>query len=337
MISSQEVIMNKTRQERLVWSPESHHIYTLHTIERAGAGNQPTLRAFADWLAEQRGLEAETITARVGSACCFVDAVTAGAGTTCVRAFQSLTANGVEDFFVRYGKDHGMAARRSMCSAMRLFLKFAASRGWVGSELVEAVPSLPSYRLSGLPRGLSDQELKTVLGSPWEGGRCPCRDRAIVYLLATYGVRRGQVSALRLEDIGWSERTIVFAAHKGGKPVHHVLTEAVAESLADYLRNERPRSDCDYVFLRHTHPHLRLGPAAITPVVRSRMVRCGLPPRSPHTFRHTFATRLLRADQPVKAIADLLGHRSLDAVAVYAKVDHARLFEVAVEWPEVAS
>lgn len=330
--------MNKTRQKKLVWSPESENIYTRNLIERACAGNQPTLRAFADWLAGVRDLEPGTITVRLGSACSFVDAVTAGAGTSCVLAFQSLTPDHVEDFFVRYGKDHGMAARRSMCSAMRLFLKFSASRGWVDSELVEAVPSLRSYRLSGLPRGLSDQELKTVLGSPWEGGRCPRRDRAIVYLLATYGVRRAQVSALRVEDIDWSERTIVFAAHKGGKAVHHVLTEAVAESLADYLRKERPpRSDCEYVFLRHKRPHVRLGPAAITPVVRSRMVRCGLPPRSPHKFRHTFATRLLRADQPVKAIADLLGHRSLDAVAVYAKVDHARLFEVAVEWPEVGS
>ena len=54
-------------------------------------------------------------------------------------------------------------------------------------------------------------------------------------------------------------------------------------------------------------------------------------------MRHTFATRLLRAGESVKAIADLLGHRSLDAVAVYAKVDYARLLECAVEWPEVAS
>jgi integrase len=72
-------------------------------------------------------------------------------------------------------------------------------------------------------------------------------------------------------------------------------------------------------------------------MVTTRMVRCGLEPRGPHAFRHAFATRLLRAGQPVKAIADLLGHRSLDAVAVYAKVDHPRLFEVAVDWPEGVS
>ena len=156
-------------------------------------------------------------------------------------------------------------------------------------------------------------------------------------LLASYGVRRGQVCALQLADIDWRERTVDFAAHKGGKAVQHVLTDSVAESLADYLRNERPASDCEYVFLRARSPHLRLGPTAISMRVISRMKRCGLPPRGPHAFRHAFATRLLRAGQPVKVIADLLGHRSLDAVAVYAKVDHVRLLEVAVDWPEAVS
>ncbi len=329
--------MRKTEKERLAWSPESQHRYMLRRIDRACAWNRPMLKAFADWLAEVQFLEAGSITVRLGSACSFVDAVTARAGVPCAQAFRSLTPDGVEDFFVRYGKDHGMSARRSMRSAMRSFLKFAASRGWVGWELADAVPSLLSYRLSGLPRGLSDEQMSTLLGSPWEGGRCLRRDRAIIYLLATYGVRREQVSALQLKDIDWRERTIDFAAHKGGKAAHHVLTQTVAESLADYLRNERPTSHYDYVFLRQKSPHLRLGPFAISSMARSRMVRCGLPARGPHSFRHAFATRLLRSGQPIKAIADLLGHRSLDAVAVYAKVDYARLLESAVDWPEVAS
>ncbi len=328
--------MEETQERKQAWSPASQATYTRRRIDRSYDGNQPALRAFADWLAEVRGLAPGSITVRLASACCFVDAVTGRAGTTCVQAFQSLAPDGVEDFFARYGKDHGMAARRSMHSAMRLFLKFAASRGWVDLELADAVPSLRSYRLSSLPRGLSDEQLSVLLGSPWEG-KCPRRDRAVVYLLATYGVRRQQVSDLQFVDIDWRERTIDFAAHKGGKAIHHILTQSVAEALADYLWTERPTSDCEYVFLRQTSPHLRLGPFAVTSLVRLRMARCGLPPRGPHSLRHTFATRLLRAGESVKAIADLLGHRSLDAVAVYAKVDFARLLECAVDWPEVAS
>ena len=174
--------MKKVRETKQAWSPESESRCTRHLIERARPGNRSTLRAFADWLAEKQGLTPGSTTVRLRSTCCFVDTVTARAGTTCIPALQSLTVDGVEDFFVQYGKDHGMAARRSMRSAMRLFLKFAASRDWVAQELADAVPSLRSCRLSGLPRGLSDEELSTLLGSPWEG-RCPCRNRAVVYLL----------------------------------------------------------------------------------------------------------------------------------------------------------
>ena len=230
-----------------------------------------------------------------------------------------------------------MGARGKMRTAMRSFLVFAASRGWVRPEMADAVPRLLGYRLSDLPRGVSDEQLSRLLSTPWDKGECPRRDRAMVLLLATYGVRRSQVSALQLSDIDWHQRTVVFAARKRGKAVEHVLTEAVAEALAGYLRQERPRSDCDYVFLRQRRPHLRLGPPAISAAVAARMQRCGLPNRSPHALRHAFATRLLRAGQPVKTIADLLGHRSLGAVAVYAKVDYARLLECAVDWPEVAS
>ncbi|MCP4065820.1 MAG: tyrosine-type recombinase/integrase [Gammaproteobacteria bacterium] len=338
MISYKEIIMmRKTRKTKQTWSPEeSEARYTQRRIERADAGNQPTLTEFAQWLADSRGLSPGTITLRIGSASTFVDAATSRAGCSCARAFRSITVQQIEEFFVEYGKDHGMPARRSMNTAMRSFLEFGTSRGWVGREMRDCVPSLISYRLSDVPRGISDEQLSKLLATPWTG-KCPRRDYAIVVLLATYGARRAQVSALQLTDIDWHERTIDFAAHKGGKAIHHVLTDAVAQALGEYLNKERPTSDCDYVFLRQIRPYVRLSPGAITAMVGARTQRCGLPTWHPHAFRHAFATRLLRAGQPVKAIADLLGHRSFDAVSIYAKVDFARLIEAAVEWPEVSS
>jgi integrase len=81
---------------------------------------------------------------------------------------------------------------------------------------------------------------------------------------------------------------------------------------------------------------MRLAPGAISTMVQARMKQFGLPAVHAHAFRHAFATRLLRTGQPIKAIADLLGHRSLAAVAIYAKLDHPRLLEAAADWPEVA-
>jgi len=329
--------MAKTLRVRCAWSPSSVEEYTRRRIERADGRYRRTLRAFAKWLADSRGLSPGTIRLRIDSASTFLGAVISEAGCGCAQAFRSITARQVEEFFVEYGKDHGVAARRSMRSAMCRFLEFASGRGWVSREMADAVPSVLGYRLSDVPRGVSDEDLTQLLSTVWEKGRCLLRDRAIVWLLATYGVRRHQVSALQLGDIDWHQRTLLFAAHKGGKAVQHVLTEPVAQTLADYLHEERPASECDYVFLRHRRPHVRLGPGAVSTMVRTRTQLCGLPPLYPHSLRHAFATRLLRAGQPVKVIADLLGHRSLATVSVYAKVDHVRLFEVAADWPEEAS
>ncbi len=328
--------MTKTGETKQPWSPDSKARYTRRRIERADAGNQPTLIEFAQWLKDSQELSPTTIHDRIISTSIFVDTVTAGA-KSCERAFRSITVQQIEEFFVGYGKDRGIGSRGSMNTAMRSFLEFAACRGWVNREMRDCVPSLSSYRLSDVPRRISDEQLSKLLTTPWTGCQCLRRDRAIVLLLAIYGVRREQVSALQLTDIDWHERKIVFAAHKGGKAIHHVLVESVAEALGEYLSKDRQTSDCDYVFLRQRRPHVRLSPEAISALVAARTRRCGGPPRRPHAFRHAFATRLLRASQPVKAIADLLGHRSLDAVSIYAKVDFARLTEAAVEWPEVTS
>ncbi len=319
---------------RLSWrAEESERRYTDLAIRRAPQAWRRCLRAFATWLECERKLALSTITLRVASCKDFVAAQARPGG---VRTLKRLRVTDVEDFFIGYAKTHGPAATRSMQAAMRLFFQFAATRKWVERDLAGAVPSLRSYRLSGVPRGLDDDGVRALVAASAERSR---RDRAIVLLFAVFGVRRGQVSALRLQDVDWRGRTITFRAHKGGKPIRHELTPSVAEALAAYLQHERPDVAAEAVFLRAKKPHLPLGPEAVTMVVRELFCRLDMKstPRGPHALRHAFATRLLHTGQPLEVIADLLGQRSLESVSMYAKVDHPRLLEVAREWPEVVS
>ena len=322
-------------QSRRVWTPASYRYYVRNAIAAMPSATHSVLRSFAFWLEHDRHLVLATVCVRVESARWFVEAACRSTRATGVRALRSLTASRVESFFVSYAKTHGPAARRSMQAAMRLLLTFAASRGWVDDRLASAVPSMRSYRLAGVPRAMPERELGQLLEA-MRTGRVSARDQAIIWLFASYGIRRGHVSALRLRDIDWRARTIVFRAHKRGKPIQHELLPAVADAIVRYLRTERPDGDDDeFVFVREWRPHQRLSPSAITAALKSCMHRLALVPRGPQSMRHSFASRLLRIGQSFKTIADLLGHRSLSAVAIYAKVKTSRLLEAAVEWPEV--
>ena len=327
----------KERAVVVEWRPrpwrgeKSQRANTDRQIAAARRSWRRCLRGFARWLEQDRGLTLSSITLRVASARLFVHSLEGAGG---VRSLRRLGVGGVEDFFIEYAEDHGIAVRRSMQAAMRLFLRFAAEHRWIRPQVADTVPSMRSYRLSGVPRGLSREQVGALLAASAQRSQ---RDRAIVLLLVVYGIRRGQVSALEFEDIDWRRRTITFGPHKGGKTVQHLLAPAVAAAIAEYLRHERPDSDEHAVFLRDRAPHLTLSPSAVTCVVHTALREAGVrcTPRGPHALRHTFATRLLRDGQPLKVIADLLGHRSLAEVATYAKVDHARLVEVAAPWPEI--
>lgn len=325
---------HETRSRKMEpWTFDSARRETTTTILKARPWNRQVLYRFVNWLEQQRGLCHGSIALRARSAREFIEWVTRGSRST-PRSFRKLSSDAVERFFVVYGKNHGPGSRRSLQAAMRLVLRYTAERGWTSPNLVRAVPSMHAYRLSGVPRGLDDQSFARLLS----GLTCASvRDRAILHLLATYGARRHQISALRLRDIDWQARSLTFAAHKGGKAVTHALTPLVAESLATYLRDGRPAVHVDEIFLRKFAPHLRLSPRCVTGIVYQSMARVGLPLRGPHSLRHAFATRLLAAGQPLKTIADLLGHRSLGSVSIYAKVDYTRLLEVADEWPGVRS
>lgn len=315
-----------------LWTPDSDRRYAQHAIVAAPAPTRPALRSFSRWLELDRGLTSGSIVVRIMSARWFVGAMCDAKHAPPSIAFAKVKARDVEDFFIRYAKKNGPVARRSMQAAMRLFIKYAVARRWCSDALAGSVPSIRRYRLLHVPRALPEKDLERLLGAV-TAEQVSAKHRAIVLVLAIYGVRRGHVARLRLDDINWSARTILFRAHKRGKPVLHQLVPAIADALVSYLRDERPACDDGHVFVHDHAPHSQLSPASISWIVRACMIATGLPMTNTNSLRHAFASRLLRTGHSLKTIADLLGHRSFSAVAVYAKVDRPRLLEVAVEWP----
>ena len=113
------------------------------------------------------------------------------------------------------------------------------------------------------------------------------------------------------------------------------LLEAVGEAIINYLHH-RPETRLREVFLSVRAPHFPLDTMDISSTVRKYMQKAGVkkPKSGSSTLRHSWAIRALAQDSPMKAIADVLGHRCLNTTFIYAKADLKMLRQVAMPWPK---
>jgi len=298
---------------------------------------QPFLDAYLQWMRHYQHASEGTLELRSHSMTQFLQWL--GSEATPEGLFR-LRAERIEKFFLSYAQSMGRSARHSMQSALRGFLRFCLHQGYIEQPLDLAVPTLRTYKLATVPRGLSDTEAQQVLRCIHRNSHAGRRDYAIVQLLYTYGVRGGQLRALRLEDIDWAKNQILFKASKHGKDSRLPLTAAVGESLLDYLQHARPSSSYPHAFLTCRAPYHPFTHSNSVSAIVERHIRAAgidLFSKGAHAFRHCFATRMLQKGHSLKAIADLLGHRHIGTTFLYTKVDFNTLKQVALEWPQEVS
>ena len=289
------------------------------------------LEEFRRYLGEERGLVAGSVQLYSGVARRFLEERSEPLGDDLVR----LSGREINAFVLRESQRVGQRTAETVVCALRALLRFLHVQGWIPVPLVTAVPSVPQRR-EGLPRGLPNRQVAQVLESCDRLTVVGCRDFAIVTLLARLGLRGGEVAALQLDDVDWRSGEIVIRG-KRSRVDRLPLPADVGEALAGYLHQARPRGFGRTVFLRAQAPLVGLSGDGVSEVVRRACVRAGIPPVRAHRLRHTVATELLRRGAGLGEIGQLLRHQSLDATAVYAKVDRAALSALALPWPGGAS
>lgn len=217
-----------------------------------------------------------------------------------------------------------------VASALRAFLRFAANEAWCSDHLAGSISSPRRYQQETLPYAPAWSDVQRMLADVDTNRPRDIRDRAILLLLSVYGLRRGEVVALRLEHIDWAGRTLYISRLKRRPPQLFPLVPAAAEALARYIDTVRPSSSYQEVFLRMQAPRQPLTACSIYNVVNRRFVALGIQAahRGGHALRHACAVRLLAEGLTMKEIGDHLGHRSTAATSTYAKVNIAALREV---------
>lgn len=284
---------------------------------------------FTTHLLRDRGLAAQSITYYRRAAHLFLSTQISSPTSTGIAA---LTAANVSAFLLERARSHPGAGLANIVTGLRAFLRFLHFRGHVPVPIAAAALGPPGWRRDSLPKGLEPAELATLLASIQRSTPVGRRDYAILLLLARFGLRAGEVAALRLDDVCWRKGEIVIYG-KGGRREPLPLPVDVGEGLAEYCGEGRPRSQSRQVFLQGVAPHAPMSRVGITALVYRATLRAGLSRMGPHRLRHTAASTMRRAGVSLDEIGQVLRHRDVQTTALYARDDLEALHAVVVPWP----
>ena len=238
-----------------------------------------------------------------------------------------VTRDDLNRFIAYLGEERkcGSSAISRRVATLRSFFAWAVEQELIASSPAATLRS-PRRSRERLPAFLTDEEMEALLSQPNRRRKRGTRDYTILVLLLNAGLRLNELRSLRRNSIGRiGRRSVLTVIGKGNKmrrvPLNDRAMVAVAAWMP-WLDDERPDA---FLFPgRLATPPQPLSCRAIQLMVRRYAKQAGIDGRvTPHVLRHTFATRLLRANSDLRTIQSLLGHESLSTTAIYTHVDDA--------------
>jgi integrase/recombinase XerD len=229
--------------------------------------------------------------------------------------------------YLAFRKKGGMAAAsiKLIVVAIKIFFRFLHVRHVVSTDIAELMP-LPRIERY-LPETLNENEVQRLIEGIQTDQPLGLRDRAIIELLYSSGLRISELTNMRLEHL-FLEEKVVRVTGKGNKTRIVPLGGKASEAIVAYLERERP----DYV-KRRTGSELflsvrgsKLTTARCWQIVKAHAKRAGLEENVyPHLLRHSFATHLLSGGADLRIIQEMLGHADISTTQIYTHVDQSRL------------
>jgi integrase/recombinase XerD len=230
------------------------------------------------------------------------------------------------------------ATRNVRLAAIRTFMRFIEYREPAALEQAQRIRAIPTKRTeTRLVNHLSGEEMQALLDAPSPHTRDGIRDRAMLYLGYSAGLRVSELVGLRMENLAFSPHPCVYVLGKGRRERALPLWRETAAALRAWLA-QRPSGPSTEVFLNSQgHALTRSGFEYILDKhLKTAAKRCPslLTKRlSPHSLRHSCALLILQSTRDIRKVALWLGHASCQTTEMYLRADTATLLEVMNETP----
>jgi integrase/recombinase XerC len=179
-------------------------------------------------------------------------------------------------------------------------------------------------REKNLPRFLSIDEMDRLLNTPVGEDAWVIRDRAILEAFYSSGLRIGEVVALNLEDVNFTDH-LIRVQGKGRKERIVPIGSKAVDAIKEYLA-KTPHSAAKPLFLNRYGK--RLTTRSVHRIVEKYKRLSGLWDMTPHAIRHSFATHILNGGADLRSVQEMLGHASLSTTQRYTHVSMDKLMEI---------
>lgn len=300
------------------------------------AFHQKIISDYDAWMDQLRGLSISSRSARCADAMRFLKWLAVRGSQEGLRKMVVADI----DLFVQWRtRSLKRSSMKLVTVNLRSFLNYLFAVG-LAPDLASTVIGPKIYTFEDIPSAMRADEIEAVV--QWvrkDRSSIGLRDYAILMLLTTYGLRAGEITALRLDDIDWQHDRLRI--HHSKTQVHSELPllSAPGEAILDYLRDGRPKTTAREVFLRAVAPYRPFSSgSSLYAHLGDRLQAAGITPagrKGPHAFRHARAVGLLKSAVPLKVIGDVLGHRSTQSTLTYLKLDLDALQGVTLDIPGV--
>lgn len=212
--------------------------------------------------------------------------------------------------------------------ALRAFLKYMRRRGVASLDPERIELAKVSDRSLDL---ISPQELKRLMDAPEKENEIGLRDRAMLELLFSTGLRVSELCNLNTDDIDLSRDE--FSVRGKGEKVRVVfLSERARQALKQYLQSRKDMDEAMFIQYGKNAKNkneLRLTPRSVERLIKKYAVKAGITRKvTPHVIRHSFATDLLSNGADLRSVQALLGHAHIATTQVYTHVTDKHLREV---------
>ena len=222
-----------------------------------------------------RGLARATILCRRNEARCFLGWL----GERATREeLSSLTLHDVDAYMKHWASSLRRISLKDVAGKMRSFLRWLHMAERTPRDLSRTVIASSIYAHEGIPCAIGAEDVRRVLAVAQDGHTAKgLRDYAILTLLSSYGVRAGEIVALRLNDVDWRKETVRICHSKTGATTHLPLLPEAGEAVLQYLQKSRPKTHFRELFLRSKAPYRPFtGGGALHGLVHIRLKAAGV-------------------------------------------------------------